>query len=125
MLVSMVFAMRAAGLTVGSLIAALLIPVINDTVSQFADTYKPTHAAAYLIRPDGYIGHHLCSLALPSVASLAGAFVAQRVGQKLLFDAKRQVLFISHALDLEDVDPVIVFIRPVRDNRRILPIRSQ
>jgi 2-polyprenyl-6-methoxyphenol hydroxylase-like FAD-dependent oxidoreductase len=34
------------------------VPVITDTAGQFADTYKPTPATAYLIRPDGYIGYH-------------------------------------------------------------------
>jgi 2-polyprenyl-6-methoxyphenol hydroxylase-like FAD-dependent oxidoreductase len=34
------------------------IPVIADTAGRFADIYRPTHATAYLIRPDGYIGYH-------------------------------------------------------------------
>jgi hypothetical protein len=58
---------------------------------------------------------------LRSAASLAGALVAQRAGL-LLFDAKRQILLLAYVLDLEDVDPVKLIIRPVRNNRWILPI---
>jgi hypothetical protein len=34
------------------------VPIIVDTAGQFAATYKPTAATAYLIRSDGYIGYH-------------------------------------------------------------------
>ena len=34
------------------------IPVVIDTAGEFAATYKPTLATAFLIRPDGYIGYH-------------------------------------------------------------------
>ena len=34
------------------------VPVVTDTGRQFAATYRPTPATAYLIRPDGYIGYH-------------------------------------------------------------------
>jgi 2-polyprenyl-6-methoxyphenol hydroxylase-like FAD-dependent oxidoreductase len=34
------------------------IPIVIDTAAQFTAAYKPTTATGYLIRPDGYIGHH-------------------------------------------------------------------
>jgi hypothetical protein len=54
--------------------------------------------------------------------SLGRALVTQRVGQPLQLDAKHQILPIVHILDTEDVNPVILVIRPVRNNRWILPI---
>jgi len=48
-------AICAAGTALPTLIG---VPVVIDTAGQFASTYQPTTATAYLIRPDGYIGYH-------------------------------------------------------------------
>jgi 2-polyprenyl-6-methoxyphenol hydroxylase-like FAD-dependent oxidoreductase len=64
-------AIAAANSTLPTLIG---VPIITDTAGQFAATYKPTAATAYLVRPDGYIGYHARPITQQGIINYLAAF---------------------------------------------------
>ena len=61
-----VFVIAATGADVG----ATRLPVIRDTAGEFAARYRTTGPAAFVVRPDGYVGFASADLALGGAEAL-------------------------------------------------------
>jgi pentachlorophenol monooxygenase len=64
----------------GAETAATELPLIRDTAGDFARAYAPEGPSAYVVRPDGYLGHAAAGVDPGQLVAHLGATFARPEG---------------------------------------------